>query len=69
MFLFGVFWGMCDVNLCSVFMMLFMALWVFVSATLCTRAVLTLWHAFMFLGIRVFPLLFFFLGGPHCLFL
>jgi hypothetical protein len=31
------------------------------------RAVLTLWHAFMFLG--VFPLFFFLLGGLYCFFL
>jgi hypothetical protein len=32
-------------------------------------AVLTLWHAFMFLGLRFFPLVFFLLGGLHCFFL
>jgi uncharacterized membrane protein len=46
-----------------------MALWVPISATLFRRAVLTLWHAFMFLGLRVFPLFFFLLGGLHCFFL
>jgi hypothetical protein len=29
--------------------------------------VLTLWHAFLFLGLRFFPVFFFLLGGPlHC---
>jgi membrane protein implicated in regulation of membrane protease activity len=35
---------------------LFMVLWVSISAMLCMRAVLTLWHAFMFLGLRFFLL-------------
>jgi hypothetical protein len=69
MFRFGVFGGMCDVNSCNVFLLLFMALWVPISATLFRRAVLMLWHAFMFLGPRFFPLFFFFLGGLHCFFL
>jgi hypothetical protein len=69
LFLFGVFWGMCDVNLCNAFLLLFMALWVPISATLFMRAVLMLWHAFMFLGLRFFPLFFFLLGGLHCFFL
>jgi hypothetical protein len=30
---------------------IFMVLWVHVSETLCRRAVLTLWHAFLFLGL------------------
>jgi hypothetical protein len=35
MFLFGVFGGMCDVNSCNVFLLLFMTLWVPpISATL-----------------------------------
>jgi hypothetical protein len=49
-------------------MLLFMALWVPISATLFRRAVLTLWHAFPFLGLRFFPLFFFLLGGLHCFF-
>jgi hypothetical protein len=70
MFLSGVFGGMCDVNSCNVFLLLFMALlWVPISATLFRRAVLTLWHAFLFLGLRFFSLLFFLLGGLHCFFL
>jgi hypothetical protein len=69
MFLFGVFVGMCDVNSCNVFLLLFMALWVPISATLCSRAVLTLWHAFLFLGLRFLPLSFVLLGGLHCFFL
>jgi hypothetical protein len=33
-------------------------------------AVLVLWHAFLFLGLRFFPPFFFFLdGGLHCFFL
>jgi hypothetical protein len=42
MFLFVVLGGMCDVNSCNVFLVLFMAIWVPISATLCRRAVLTL---------------------------
>jgi hypothetical protein len=67
--LFGVFWGMCDVNSCNVFLLLFMAFWVPISATLFRRAVLTLWHAFLFLGLWFFPRFFFLLGGLHCFFL
>jgi hypothetical protein len=37
-----------------------MALWVLIPATLFRRAVLVLWHAFLFLGLRFFFLLFFF---------
>jgi hypothetical protein len=33
------------------------------------RAVLVLWHAFLFLGLRFFPLFIFLLGGLHLLFL
>jgi hypothetical protein len=67
LFRFGVFLEMCDVNSCNVFMLLFMALWVLISATLLRRAVLVLWHAFLFLGLRIFfPLLSSFLpGGLH----
>jgi hypothetical protein len=69
-FRFGVFWGMCDENSCNVFLLLFMALWVLISATLFRRAVLVLWHAFLFLGLRFIPFFFFFLlGGLHCFFL
>jgi hypothetical protein len=70
-FLFGVFRGMCDVNSCNVLLRLFMTLWVPISATLCRRAVLTLWHAFLFLGLRFFPLFFLLLGvlqSLHCFF-
>jgi hypothetical protein len=69
MFFFGVFGGMCDVNSCKVFLLLFMALWVPISATLFKRAMLTVWHAFQFLGLRFFPLFFFLLGGLHRFFL
>jgi hypothetical protein len=68
-FLFGVFWGMCDVNSCNVVLLMFMVLWAPISATVSRRAVLTLRHAFLFLGLRFFPLLFFLLGGLHCFFL
>jgi hypothetical protein len=60
---------MSDVNSCNVFLLLFMVLWVPISATLFRRAVLTLWYAFMFLGFRFFPLFFFSLGGFPCFFL
>jgi hypothetical protein len=60
---------MCDVNSCNVFLLLFMALLVPISARLFRRAVLMLWHAIMFLGLRFFPLFFFLLGGLHCFFL
>jgi hypothetical protein len=57
-------------NSCNAFLLLFMALWVPTSATLFRRGVLTLWHAFLFLGLRVFPPLFLFsLGGLHWFFL
>jgi hypothetical protein len=69
MFLFGVFGGMCGENSRNVFLLLLMVLWVPISVTLCGRAVLMLWHAFMFLGLRFFPLFFFLLGGLRCFFL
>jgi hypothetical protein len=37
-FPFGVFWGMRGDNSCNVFLLLFMVLWVPISATLCRRA-------------------------------
>jgi hypothetical protein len=46
---------MCDVNSCNVFLLLFMAIGAPISATLFRRAVLTLWHAFLFLRLRFFP--------------
>jgi hypothetical protein len=49
---------MCDVNSCNVFPLLFMALSVPISVTLFRRAMLTLWHTFMFLGLRFFVLFF-----------
>jgi hypothetical protein len=42
-----------------------MALLVPTSATLFRRAVLMLWRAFLFLGLRFFPLSFLLLGGLH----
>jgi hypothetical protein len=45
------FGGMCGENSCNVCMLLFKVLWVPISATLCMRAVLMLWHAFLFLGL------------------
>jgi hypothetical protein len=50
----------------SFFLLLFMVLRVFISVTLCGRAVLMLWHAFLFLGRRFFPLFLFLLDGLHC---
>jgi hypothetical protein len=67
--LFGVFGGMCGVSLCNVFLLLFMVLWGPISAMLCRRAVLMLWHAFLFLGLMFFSRFFFLLGGLCCLFL
>jgi hypothetical protein len=69
LFLFGVFGGMCDVK-CNVFHLLLMVLimWVSISPKVCKRAVLTLRHAFVFLGLKFSPVFFFLLGGLHCLF-
>jgi hypothetical protein len=50
MFHFGVFEEMCGESSCNVFLLLFRVLWVPISAMLCKRAVLMLWHAFMFLS-------------------
>jgi hypothetical protein len=61
-FLFGVF----GENLCIVFLLLVMVLWVPISATLCRRAVLMMCHAFMFLGLVLFSLFFFLLGVLWC---
>jgi hypothetical protein len=69
LFRFGVSWGIRDVNSCNVFLLLFMALWVPISTTLFRRAVLMLWHAFLFLGLRFLPLFFFLLGSLYCFFL
>jgi hypothetical protein len=49
-------------------MLLFMALWVPISATLFRMAVLMLWHTFLFLGLRFFPLFIFLLCCLHCFF-
>jgi hypothetical protein len=38
----------------NVFMLLFKVPWVPISVTLCRRGVLTLWHAFLFLGLGFF---------------
>jgi hypothetical protein len=67
--LFGVFGGMCGESSCNVFLLLFMVLRAPISAMLCRRAVLMLWHAFTFLRVRFFPLFFFLLGGLCCFFL
>jgi hypothetical protein len=48
------FWGMCDERSCNVFMLFFMVLRVPISVMLCRRAVLMLWHAFLFLELRFF---------------
>jgi hypothetical protein len=64
---------MCGENSRNVFLLLFMVLWVPIFATLCMRAiVLMLWHAFLFLGLRlvgVFLLSLILLVGFHYLFL
>jgi hypothetical protein len=52
-----------DNSSCNFFLRLFMVLWVPISATLCWRAMLMLWHAILFLGLRFFRLFFFLLGG------
>jgi hypothetical protein len=66
-FLFGVFGGMCGDNSCYVFLLLVMVLRVPISASLYMRAMLMLWYAFLFLGLRFFPPSFFLLGGLRCL--
>jgi hypothetical protein len=66
MFLFCVFWGMFHVNSSIIFLLLFMVPWVPISATLCRRAVLTLWHAFVFLGLIGFSLFFLLIGSLRC---
>jgi hypothetical protein len=68
LFRFGVLGGMCDVNSRNVFLLLFMALWVPNSATLFRRAVPMLWHAFLFLGLRVFSSFLLFAWWPLLLF-
>jgi hypothetical protein len=50
----GCFGGMCGENSCNAFLLLFMVLWVPISAILCMMAMLMLWHAVMFLGLRFF---------------
>jgi hypothetical protein len=69
MFLSGVFGGMCGDNSCNVFLLLFMVLWVPIFVTLCRRAVLMLWHAFLFLGLRFFPSFLLLAWGSPLLFL
>jgi hypothetical protein len=49
---------------CNVFLLLFTVLWVRISVMLCRRAVLLLWHAFLFLGLTFFPPFFFFALWP-----
>jgi hypothetical protein len=55
--------------MCTLIMVLFMVLWVPISATLYKKVVVMLWHAFLFLGLRFSPLSFFLLGGHRCFFL
>jgi hypothetical protein len=69
MFLSGVFGGMRDENSCNVFLLLFVVLWVLISATLCKRVVPMVWHASLFLGLKFSPRFFVLLGGLHCFFL
>jgi hypothetical protein len=53
LFPFDVLGGMmCGENSCNVFLLFFMTLWVLIFATLCRRAMLMLWHAFLFLRLR-----------------
>jgi hypothetical protein len=52
MFPFDGFKGMYGENSCNVLMLLFMVLWILLFAMLCTKVVLMLWHAFIFLGLR-----------------
>jgi hypothetical protein len=54
---------MCGESPCNVLLVLFMAPWAPISALLCMRAVLMLWHAFLFLGLKFLPLFFFLLNG------
>jgi hypothetical protein len=53
------FGGMCGENSCNAFVLLFIVLCVPIPVTLCMRAVLMLWHAFLFLGLMFFPLSYF----------
>jgi hypothetical protein len=46
--------GFLGENSCNVFLLLFMVLWLTIAAMLCRRAVLMLWHAFLFHGLRFF---------------
>jgi hypothetical protein len=72
MLLFDDFGGSCGENSCNVFLLVFMVPWVPTFATLCMRAMLMLWHAFLFLGLRpmgFYPPFSFLIGGFHCLFL
>jgi hypothetical protein len=62
-FLFGVFGGLCGESSCNLFLL------VPVSATLFRRAVLTQWHALLFLGLRVSPSFLLFAWWPPQLFL
>jgi hypothetical protein len=52
MFPFDIFWGMRGEKSGNVLVLLFMVLWVPIFAMLCKRAVLLLWHASLFLGLR-----------------
>jgi hypothetical protein len=59
----------CGMHLMREFMQ---RLWLLIFATLCSRTMLMLWHAFVFLGLRPVgfsPPFSFLLGGFHCLFL
>jgi hypothetical protein len=64
MFPFDVCWGMCGENSRNVFLLLFMVLWASIFATLCMRAMLMLWFAFLFLLLRRVGVL---LVAPFCL--
>jgi hypothetical protein len=60
---------MCGESSCNVFLLLFMVLWVPIFATLGRRAVLTLWPAILFLGLRFFSPFLVLLGGLDYFFL
>jgi hypothetical protein len=44
----------------------YLGFWVPIFAMLWRRAMMMLWHAFPFLGLRFFPHFFFLLDGLHC---
>jgi uncharacterized membrane protein len=68
-FPFDGFWGMCDDISCNVFLLFFILLEALIFAMTRRKAVMMMWYAFLFLGLRhvgrflsFFPFL---LGGFH----